>query len=174
MGVESSGTLISLAADTIPYPLGQIIFISGALLLTCMLLVKYALPTCMLNHLEKSLTNVEKIYYRTFDTLPLKADDDLAARLLSLQDAVTKLHLHTQRSTRASVLGWWGTELCGLFNGHSLEIWRCGWDIQVFQNDMRMCKQEKLKELSDKLASVKSPGWQLAMRQRFFSPQEDC
>ncbi|KAJ7271473.1 hypothetical protein C8J57DRAFT_285199 [Mycena rebaudengoi] len=158
----------SLWMVALPGSWEPIIAVGTAAFFMLFILFRYTLPSRMLARLEKSLSDVESIYYNTYGDDPLKSDAEFATRLLDLQDTASVLIIRTLRS-RTYLLAWSVNELRGLCNGHALAILRCSWNIHVFRNDIQIRKREKLLELNVELAAVERelPARQLALRRRY-------
>ncbi|KAJ7489143.1 hypothetical protein FB451DRAFT_1223858 [Mycena latifolia] len=132
----------------------------------------YARPTRMAESVDKSLRDTEDLFYETCDIHNfnppslITVDNDVAARLIVLQDRAAKLRMQTLLHGTSAI--WFWNELVAFCKGHSFAIWRCARYIGVLQNDLKVIKLERLRELDAELALCASsgsfPAWQLSMR----------
>ncbi|KAJ7489153.1 hypothetical protein FB451DRAFT_1223890 [Mycena latifolia] len=151
-------------------PNGFLITIIVSGLAMTIYVLRLALPSRMIRSLEKSLYDVERFFYYTFETPGFnrgisgpKTDIDLAERLVVLQNKADQLRMQTL--FHGTFLVQWG-DLWGLFMGHSFAIWRCNRKVQCLGNEMQMRQQKRLLEINTELAIGTSPALQLTMRQR--------
>ncbi|KAJ7699239.1 hypothetical protein B0H17DRAFT_1177084 [Mycena rosella] len=166
-------SLLSVGAILVPNGLVRNGIIASVFIVTVFLL-RYARPTLMAESVDKSLRDTENLFYETCDIHNFNApsltpvDNDVAARLIVLQDKAAKLRVQTLR--HGTSLIWLWNELLALCNGRSFAIWRCARHIGALQNDIKVIKLERLRELNIDLAlcasSGASPLLQLSMRHR--------
>ncbi|KAJ6626324.1 hypothetical protein B0H10DRAFT_1941887 [Mycena sp. CBHHK59/15] len=141
-----------------------------ASLFTCAILVaRYAVPMRMIIVLDKCVREVEDLYYDTCETQSFnfpEAENDLAARLIAIQDEAARLRIRTVRLTHAPGTAWW-SECRGFFMGYSLAIWLCTSKIRALQRDLQLRQHKQLHALNAEFAAGNSPALQLRMRRRY-------
>ncbi|KAJ7916775.1 hypothetical protein B0H13DRAFT_355295 [Mycena leptocephala] len=153
-------------------PNGLLITIVASALVTIIYVLRFALPTRMMESLVTSLHDIERIYYYSHvSCLESKADTDLTTRLIMLQDAAAKLRIQTL--FHGTFFVQFGGELWGLCMGHSFAIWCCTRKIQCLSNELQLRQQEKFREFTRELPADSSPAFQLTMRHRYYSCSTD-
>ncbi|KAJ7677925.1 hypothetical protein DFH06DRAFT_1422249 [Mycena polygramma] len=164
--LDDTVSLLSNLASGIPH--GLLVAVTVFSIAASGFLLRAAFPTQLMKSLNASLLATEQLYFDTFETHLFnessKADMDLAARLLVLEDNAAKLRLQTL--FHGTFFVQWG-ELWGICTGQSFAIWRCTRKIQCLGSEMQMRHQEKLHELHKVLTAGASPTWKLTMRQRY-------
>ncbi|KAJ6632426.1 hypothetical protein B0H10DRAFT_1977285 [Mycena sp. CBHHK59/15] len=162
-------SLLSLLSSSLSKIFTPYVIIVASLLTWAILVARYALPTRMIIGLDKCLREVEDLYYDTFDTYGLSlagVENNLAARLIAIQDEAASLHIRTLRLNHAPGMAWW-RECRGFSMGHSLAIWLCTSKIRALQCDLQLRQHQKMQALHAEFAAGNSPTWQLRMRQRY-------
>ncbi|KAJ6560497.1 hypothetical protein B0H10DRAFT_1966925 [Mycena sp. CBHHK59/15] len=168
-------TLLSLLSRSLSNIITPHVIIVASLLTCAILVARYALPTRMIIVLDKCLREVEDLYYDTCDTYGLSlaaAENDLAARLIEIQDEAARLRICTLRLTHAPGMAWW-SECRGFYMGHSFAIWLCASKIRALQRDLQLRQHQKMQALHAELAAGNSPAWQFRLRQRHCSSHND-
>ncbi|KAJ6626314.1 hypothetical protein B0H10DRAFT_2211202 [Mycena sp. CBHHK59/15] len=171
MSDSARDTLLSLLPSSLSNIFIPYVIIVAPLLTCAILVVRYALPTGMIIVLDKCLREVEDLYYDTCETQSsnlLEAENNIAARLLDIQNEAASLRIRTLRLTHAPGMAWW-CECCGFFMGHSLAIWLCTTKIHALQRDLQLRQHKQLQGLHAEFAAGNSPTWQLRMRQHYCS-----
>jgi hypothetical protein len=83
----------SLWMVALPGSWEPIIAVGTAAFFMLFILFRYTLPSRMLARLEKSLSDVESIYYNTYGDDPLKSDAEFATRLLEYVFLTSELRI---------------------------------------------------------------------------------
>ncbi|KAJ6608430.1 hypothetical protein B0H10DRAFT_2439050 [Mycena sp. CBHHK59/15] len=164
-------SLLSLLSSSLSNIFTPCVIIVASLFTCAILVARYALPTRMIIVLDKGLREVEDLYYDMCGAYRLnlaEAENDLAARLIAIEDEAASLRIRFLRLTHAPGMAWW-SECRGFFMGHSLAIWLCTSKICALQRDLLLRQQQKMQALHAEFAAGNSPVWQLRMRQRYCS-----
>ncbi|KAJ6554838.1 hypothetical protein B0H19DRAFT_1072185 [Mycena capillaripes] len=140
---------------------------------TLAIVVHICSPTRMMAILDNRLWVVEQAYIDAIgvDLLslisPTPLDNELARRLITLQDGVLSLRTQTLQYSTMSIGRRLWDEICGLCRGHSLAIWQRSRELSALHTAIQVRNEATRETFNTEMAGFNSPVIQLALRHRY-------
>ncbi|KAJ7779176.1 hypothetical protein B0H16DRAFT_1878742 [Mycena metata] len=151
----------------IPGPAATVLGLVTLTLIPAFYLVHFALPSCRIAVMDKSLHSARLLYHRAVDNhwLNFQVDAHLAIRhkFNNLDDEARELRIKALQLHKPPGFWWWN-ELVAV--GLSRAIFNCTCDIKILKNEIHWVSENAQRDLNLAAAVVLSPGQQVWLRRR--------